>query len=72
MKQKIATHSRDVRIGYTTHDNFGEPMKLCHVINGEDAGLMLSFTSKGLAIARKIVADDGGYFADNFGNLWVE
>ena len=72
MAKRIATHSRDAKIGYTTHDKFGEPMKLFHVINGEDAGLLLPFTDKGIAIARKIVADDGGHFADNFGNIWVE
>ena len=72
MAQHIATHSVDVRIGRTTHDKFGEPMKLSHVINGEDAGLLLPFTDKGIAIARKIVADEGGHFADNFGNIWAE
>ena len=72
MAQHIATHSVDVRIGHTTHDGFGELMRLCHVINGDDAGLTLPFTDKGLLIACKIVADEGGHFTDNFGNIWAE
>ena len=72
MAQHIATHSVDVRIGYTTHDNLGEPMKLSYVIDGEDGGLTLPFSDIGLKNARKIVADEGGHFADNFGNIWAE
>lgn len=70
--KKIATHSQDVILGHTTHDCYGDAMKLHHIVGGEDGNLMLPFTEKGIASAKRIVAKYGGYFADNFGNLWVE
>ena len=83
--KRICSSSIDARLGYHTHDQYGEFLKLrlvvCTAENGSEYGCVdFPFTRQGLSSAKKYLADDANFlpditsrwFQDNWGNRHAE
>lgn len=72
MAHVVCEHKCDAKIGHHTHDKFGEKLVLRWLREGEDQELHCPFTVAGLNLAKQHVAENGGWFEDNYGQIWAE